>query len=70
MAKLNEVIERSEQALKDINARIGDLHEQLEGLRKQRDAEFSVLQALRFAKQLEEAPVEAPVEVLPPVREE
>lgn len=58
MAKLDEVIERSEQALKDINSRLGDLHEQLEGLRKQRDAEFSVLQALRFAKQID-APVEA-----------
>jgi septal ring factor EnvC (AmiA/AmiB activator) len=60
MAKLDEVIDRSEQALKDINARIGELHEQLEGLRKQRDGEFAVLQALRFAKQLD-----APVEVKP-----
>jgi hypothetical protein len=61
---LNEVIERSEQALKEINARIGELHEQLEGLRKQRDGESAVLQALRFAKQLEDAPVEAPVEIV------
>lgn len=69
MAKLDEALQRSEKAVQEINARLGELHEQLEGLRKQRDGEFAVLQALRFAKQLD-APVEAPVEVLPPVREE
>lgn len=64
MAKLDEALQRSEKAVQEINARLGELHEQLEALRKQRDGEFAVLQALRFAKQLEDAPVEAPVEIV------
>lgn len=64
MSKLSEALKRSEHSVQEINARLGELHEQLEVLRKQRDAEFAVLQALRFAKQLEDAPVEAPVEIV------
>lgn len=64
MSKLSEALKRSEQSVQEINSRLGELHEQLEVLRKQRDAEFAVLQALRFAKQIEDAPVEAPVEIV------
>jgi septal ring factor EnvC (AmiA/AmiB activator) len=54
MEKLDLAIKKSEEALKDLNARIGELLEALDAVKTQRDSEFSVLQALVFAKKIVE----------------